>query len=204
MPPVDPNSTNNGIYRVRLRWLQSGQQMYNVFHFKSAGVQPIIANLLQVLFECAVTNLLPVLADSIQLVGADVQNMPGTGALEAEYTPVAVAEGGDASAGLPTFNAVVVNLRSLTGGRTGRGRMFLPGIPTAHVDTDQYDDPFDVALTAFLDCLATAFFIGDPPAALQFRMGVWSKKDNALHEVASYKKQRLIASMRSRRVGHGN
>lgn len=197
-----PSPSIDGVgYQVRIKWLLHGQECLNVLAFKSYGVQDLITDLVQPILDCITTNLLPVLSDDITLQGADVKNITGSVAQEAEVSLVSANAGGDSADSLPSTNAAIVALRTTHVGRTGRGRMFLPGIPESASANSALDPAFVTAAVAFLACMAAAFIAGDPPAAVRFDWSVRSRKDDTLYPISTTSVKSIIGTMRSRKVG---
>jgi len=196
------NPSIDGVnYQVRIKWLLHGQTCYNVLAFTGRGVQDLIDNLVQPILNCIVDNLLPVLSNEITLLGADVKNISGSTAQEAEVTLTSANTGGESNNSLPSTNAAVVALKTTHPGRTGRGRMFLPGIDEDHQANSELDATFIAAAVAFLACMATAFINSDPLATPFFHWSVRSRKDNQLYSISSTAVRSVVGTMRSRKVG---
>jgi len=197
-----PNPSIDGVnYQVRIKWLLHGQECLNVLAFAGHGVQDLVTDLLQPVLDCITDNLLPVLSDDITLLGGDVKNISGSVAQEAEVSLVSANAGGDSADSLPSTNAAVVALKTAHPGRTGRGRMFLPGIPESASANSALDPAFVTAAVAFLACMASAFIAGDPPASARFDWCVRSRKDTALYPISSTSVKNVIGTMRSRKIG---
>jgi len=187
-------------YELRIKWTMHGQILYNVLNFKGRGVQDLVDNLITPVLTCIQENLLPVLTTEIVLAGADVRNTSGSVAQEATVSLIGDNEGTTASEGLPTIDAAVVKLKTTHPGRTGRGRMFLPGIPELHQHNSLVDATFVAAAVAFLACMATAFINSDPLATPFFHWCVRSRKDNQMYPISSTSVNLVIGSLRSRKV----
>jgi hypothetical protein len=193
------NSIDGVSYQVRIKWRVNGQDAFNVLNFVSRGSMDLITVLVQPILDCIVDNLLPVLASDTTLLGADVKNTSGSVAQEESVNLVSGNVGGDGSDGLPSFNAIVVNLRTTHVGRSGKGRMFLTGIsePRAHQNT--VDATFMAAAVAFLACMVAAYVNSEPLNSPQFHWSVFSRKDNAHYPITSAIPNDVIAVMRSRK-----
>lgn len=199
MPPI--MSVDGDRYQVRIKWLLHGQECLNVLNFVNRGSADILTVLVQPILDCIVDNLLPVLSNEITLKGADFKNVSGTTAQEGEIILTADNVGAESVDSLPSFNALVVNLRTNHPGRTGRGKMFLPGIAEDRQETSQVDATFIAAAVAFLACMVTAFVNSDPLATPFFHWSVYSRKDTAAYPIQTATPNAVIASMRSRKVG---
>jgi hypothetical protein len=197
-----PNPSIDGVdYQVRIKWLLHGQQCINVLNFTSRGVVDLITDVLEPILACVTDNLLPVLSDDITLQGADIKSITGSVLQEAESTLVSANVGGDSADSLPSINAAVVALRTTHPGRTGRGRMFLPGIPEDHQSASSVDATFIAAAVAFLACMAAAYVNSDPLATPFFHWAVRSRKDNQNYPITSTAVRSVVGSMRSRKIG---
>lgn len=196
------NPSIDGVdYQVRLKWLLHGQECLNVLNFTSRGVQDLVDDLLLPVLACVTDNLIPVLTSDCTLVGADVKSITGSVLQEAEVSLTADNIGADTADGIPSTNAAVVALHTSHPGRTGRGRMFLPGISEFHQENSRIDATFIAAAVAFLACMAAAYINTDPLATPFFHWSVRSRKDNTNYPILSTAVRSVIGSMRSRKVG---
>jgi hypothetical protein len=187
-------------YQVRIKYTLEGQQCFNVLSFLSHGSLDLVDDLLTPILSCITTHLLPVLSGDLAVNGLDVKNIDGATAVETELAAVA-AEGALSTGALPSASAAVIALRTTHPGRTGKGRLFLPGIDEESADGSTLDATFIAAAVAFLACMLTAFKAGDPPAANQFYWMVHSRKDNAFYPVDSAVPRTTLSYLRSRKFG---
>lgn len=190
-------------YQVRLKWLYHSQHCFNVLYFHNLGSQDIETNLLQVLLDCVTTHLLPVLAPGVTLLGADFKNVTGTTAQEGEVALSSGNVGTDSSNGLPSTNAAVIKIVSVHPGRTGKGRMFIPGIPEDRQATSTLDATFIAAAVAFIACMIAGFYNVDPVHTPFFHWVLRSKKDNQYYQITNGIPTPTIGTLRSRKLGHG-
>lgn len=197
--PID--SINNVCYQVRIKWLLHGQECFNVLNFRNTGSQDILTGLVQPILDCIVTHLIPVLSNEITLLGADFKSITGTVMQEGEITLTDDNVGEEAVNSLPSTCAAVLALRSNHMGRTGRGRMFIPGVAESSQALSELDPAFIVAAVAFLACMAEAFIAGDPVPANFFHWSIFSRKDNAFYPIQTSAVRSVVATMRSRKVG---
>lgn len=195
------NPSIDGVdYQVRLHWLLHGQICYNVLHFTSRGVQDLVDNLLVPVMTCVTDHLIPVLSHDVELTGADVKNITGSVAQEVEAAPADVGVGSESVDSLPSINAAVISLKTTHPGRSGRGRMFLPGIPEDKQQGSKLDPVFITAAAAFLACMVAAFVNSDPLATPFFHWSVRSRKDTANYPITTAVCKPIIGSMRSRKI----
>lgn len=212
MPPIIPQT----IAQVRIVGELQGQECINVFHVASTQVfvdfeswQTALLALAQAMLECAVTTLLPAVTSDYRLVQCDAQMLAPTKTdlFVATALPGNVGELGPTSV---SFAASLVNIRTGTGGRRGRGKKFLPPPGEAQVANSLIDDPTLVLIAAFLACVATKF-VGSTPSA-DWHLGVLSEADrkapggtylNAWREAHSLNPVASLAKMGSRKKGKG-
>lgn len=210
-----PPSVAGAIWQVRMIGELDGQQIVNVLHFQTPGsVDDMELRLIVVLANCWLTHLKPVTASGFTLNEIRYQlmsaNPPG---LEYTYAvPGGTATG--SAAALPSFNAAVVSLRSNIGGRHGRGRMFLAGIPEAATTNSLLDTghAYWAGLIAFCACVAAAFINEGSPPANFVRWIIYSRSlggasvpfsiAGATHTITATPNA-LIGTIRSRKVGRG-
>jgi hypothetical protein len=193
-------SVDGDYYQVRIKYILHQQVCYNVINFVSRGSQDLIENLLVPVLNCVTTHLLPVLSSELQVVGADVKTLKGSTQLEAEETLETGGIGGATGGGLPSTNAAVISLKSTHPGRSGRGRMFIPGIAESTQANSQVDVVFIAAALAFLACMFEAFHDSDPLATPLFHWVVFSKKDDTGYAIESYTPRNIVGTIRSRKV----
>lgn len=194
------------------------QQCENVLWFRAdTAVEDMIVHLLNVVLSCFVSNVLPVLSTTYTFerirarrvfpsLGPDIDVVPEEG------TILSGQAAGDAE---PSFVSALISLRSSRGGRSGRGRMFIAGVPEGSTTASylNVEAGLYVALLAFCVCMITGFTVGDPPAANSVSWGVFSRKLGGLkfpYSAAGYAPIisatpiRELATTRSRKIGHGH
>jgi hypothetical protein len=206
------------IVQVTPRYEIEGQQTENVMYFQCLNADPnMLANLLLVVATCIITHLLPALGSNCTLesvhgkivgpaVGGEDEWTPGTGDV------VAGAAAGDSE---PSFVAAVVSLYTAHPGRTGRGRMFIGGIPEGsttgsllNIETGAYP-----AIVATMACIAAAFPLRELGSAAAYEWGQYSRKDGAVtkppypvvgyHGITRFVVRRELGTQRRRKLGRG-
>jgi hypothetical protein len=193
-------SVDGQVYQVRIKWLLHGQQCLNVLNFLNRGSQDLITGLVQPILDCITTHLIPVLSHDITLEGADVRNITGSVAQEETVSLTSGNVGDESVDSLPSTNTAVVRLKTTHPGKTGRGRMALPGIPEDKQSLSALDPVFVTAAVAFLACMAAAYINSDPLATPFFHWSVWSRKDTQAYPITSTSVNNIVGSMRSRKV----
>jgi hypothetical protein len=117
---------------------------------------------------------------------------------------------------LPSFASCVVSIHTTRGGRSGRGRMFLPPPPEGNTTASYINitGNYWPAVIAFVACVATKFISGgDPPVVPLWEIGVVSRKLGGVKPpflavgfapATRLAPNRLLATQRSRKIGHGS
>ncbi len=210
-------ASQNDIYQVVLNWQLEGQQCKNVLHFlcASGGGDPdVTEHLILVLLACITDSLLPGLSNSLTLTNITYKQVSPILGEEHIATPVTPAVGGNITTALPTFCSAVISIRTGQGGRSKRGRMYIPGLVAA-TDNQDFMDPADdlwLALIAFALCLLEHFLPGDPVGSNSWSLGVYSRKIggaafpyalSGFQGGTTFTPERAIATTRSRKFGRG-
>lgn len=204
-------------YQLRLIGRQEGTETNNVLHFIAPnGDSDVETHLVVVMVECFIDNLLPALSQDWALIEARwKQVFPALG-VEHIYTPPAPAPGGAVANAFPSYVSALTSIRTLEGGRSKRGRMFIAGVPKDAADNSRIDDSssFWSALVDWLACIATNFIhTGGLPGADQWNMAVYSRKIGGstipygaagFTSVASLVGSLLLSTTRSRKLGIGS
>jgi hypothetical protein len=202
-------------YEVRINGRTDGQETTNVWHFVCTGADPDpLTNLVLVFVACFVDNLLPVLTSNWVLEDVRWKRVSPTLGIETITVPPGAGAGAGNAAALPSMNSLCISLRTLLGGRSGRGRKYIAGIPEAATTNSTFDaaHAFWIAALAFAACVLANFKPGDPPGAPSWAVSVYSRKlgGNSLpygaagfHAIQAMTPDSVIATTRSRKVGRG-
>ena len=206
----------NDAFQVRLVGRMEGQETNNVLHFsaKAAGTD-VEVDLILVLLTCFITHILPVATSSWTLEKVLWKRVHPTLSNEFEVVTGGMGPGGGNAAALPSFNSAVFSIRTNTGGRSHRGRMYLPGIPEAATINSSLDNSnaYWTALLAFAACVMTNFGGGDLPGSSSFQFQVYSRKlggstfpygSAGFTPVISFIPHTPLGTTRSRKVGRGS
>lgn len=207
------------IHEVVLKQRQEGQEVLNVLHFHcDTAVDDMETRLLLALITCLTTVLRPAQGSNWQVVGARGKRVfPDVGPIY-EVAPPEVDEIqgealGDTS---PTFVAIVVNIHSLRGGRRGRGRMFLAGVPEGATNGSHIEEtnPYWTVIINYLACVAGAFIHSATDLDTnQVSLGVLSRaegNDKPPYTAGQWARatklvpNNLLKTQNSRKIGHGN
>lgn len=208
------------LYQLRFDGHIEEQECKNVLHFmcvSSAGDDDVALHLVAVVLACFVTHVLPVLAPTYALDGITWKKVGPTLGPENFLAGPSSNQGASTADALPSFNSALVSIRTTRGGRSGRGRMFIAGIPEDQTTASRInvEGPFWAALTAFVACVVSAFTgLADPmPAVNKWQFGIYSRKlggstfpyaITGFAPATNMIPKNLIATTRSRKIGHGS
>jgi hypothetical protein len=207
----------NSLWEVRIQGRIEGQETDNVLHFKCVGASnDVDLHLIQVLLTCFITNLLPVLTSTWTLERVLWKQVAPTLGVEQISIPTGTTEGGGSAAALPSYCSALISKRTLTGGRSHRGRMYIAGIPEDQTTGSllNTEGPFWAALLAFAVCVISNFVHPDPAGGADlFDLIVYSRKIGGsafpygltgVTDVREFVPVQQIATTRSRKVGRGS
>lgn len=214
------------IHEVVLKMRQESQTVLNVLFFRcDSAVDDMELRLLVALLTCLATILRPVAASTWQIVGAQGKRVyPDLGPIyeSGPVDPDAV-QGEATGDALPSFCSIVTNIHTTRGGRSGRGRMFIPGIPEGATQGSAIPttNPYWTAILAYVACIASSFIkTGSELGSNRIALGVLSRKLGGLGPDGKPRKppylaeqwaratklipNNLIKTTNSRKIGHGN
>jgi hypothetical protein len=188
-----------------------GQVTNNVLHFGGNGLEFNLNQLITDVIDCINTTLKQAVSEDVAFKKVTARLLyPVLGdPVEAEFAPGTLGTGLPAQA---SFVAMLIRLNTGLGGKTKRGRMFIPGAIENSVNASRLSDSALLLLAAFCACMIGKFLhtVESPKA---WELAVYSRKLGtalgATPEVGTFPVKtmtpiREVASMRSRRIGHGN
>jgi hypothetical protein len=211
-------ATTGDVVQVRIRGRQENQEVLNVLHFRTeTGDTDFIIHLLTVILNCLVDSFLPGAGTNYHLEKVEGMRVAPTVGPWFEVTPnpSGLIQGAITTDTLPTFNACVISIKSERAGKSGRGRIYMGGIPEASA-TGSFispESPYWAAVVAFAACLFSHFHYTSFPPSNSWQLGVMSRKVGGakppfltagFSPVMTLTAQPLVATMRSRKVGHGS
>jgi hypothetical protein len=214
-----PTSAQAGeIWQVLIQGVIEEQQCENVLFFRAQDTDPnVLANLIADLVECFLTGLVPALSATYQferIVAHQIFPIVGP---EVIYTPAqgVATQGAAAGDAEPSFVSALISLQSTRGGRSGRGRMFVAGVAEGQTIASRINSEAALwaALLAFCVCMLQKFVTKDIPAAGDWEWGVFSRKIGnkqapflaaGFAAITAATPKQLLATTRSRKIGHGN
>lgn len=202
--------------RLRIVGRLHGQLTNNVLHFgtntvinDAPALNALLLQLTIAVAACIIDTMLPHVTSDWTLERVEAQQISPAISDPVIHVPEDPAVG---AAG-PTSSSVLatlVNIYTGGGGRSGRGRMFLPPAGEAQTANSLLDNPTMVQVAAFVACIAGKFIgVG---ATEPFRLGILSQKtfnntpanfDGSFREAVQMIPSNVVAVMGSRKVGRG-
>jgi hypothetical protein len=207
------------VYKVKLIATLEDQEHLNILGFAArSAIDDVQLRLLKALVDCFLLNMIPGLSSKFTLNGATGHQVYPALGPEVEYFPTdtSIAHTGLATGdGLPSYSSCVTSIHTTRGGRSGRGRMFIGGVPEGSTtfSTLNVEGAFWVALLAYIACVTEKFIHSGDPGANEWQLGVISRKLGGTTEpisaagfapATSLVPHRLLATTRSRKIGHGS
>lgn len=210
-----PVATGN-IVQVLIQGTIEQQQCENVTYFRAqAADTDMLLNLLAKVATCMLA-MVPILNPSYILERIKGKIVSPAVGLEDEWTPEPTdnVQGEAAGDGLPSYCAALISLRTLRPGRSGKGRMYIAGVPESATAYSNIiaGSPMHAALAAFAACLLTTFAVKELPAAGDYEWGIMSRKIGGLKPpflpagfagIVDARVNIALATMRTRKVGRG-
>lgn len=203
--------------RVIIKGRIHGQETVNVLHFATANTLDVDTELGEALLQlandvmsCLVQTLLPGVTSDWQLHSVEALRFWPSVGDQFIVVPQSAAVGAK-SAASNSFAATLVNISTGGGGKSGRGRIFLPPPGETEVAASTIDGPTVALIVAFCTCMVGKF-MGQNPTSM-WRLGVFSRTkfagltgsfQAAFRAATSLVPSPTCAVMRSRRIGHGS
>lgn len=205
------------IWQVLIQGLIEEQQCENVLFFRAQDADPDpLLSLIADLVECFLTGLVPALSTTYTFERIIARRIYPDIGPDVIYTPAAnqAVQGASAGDAEPSFVSALISLQTVRGGRSGRGRMFIAGIPEGQTVASYINSEAALwaALLAFVVCMLGKFNHKDIPGPADWEWGVFSRKlggAKAPFSAAGFAyitnaiPRRLLATTRSRKIGHG-
>lgn len=202
---------HTAIVQVVVKGQLHGQETNNVLHFGATGLEPNYAQLLLDIIDCIFTALRPALTEEWSLTMCTARQLWPVKLDPIEQIPPQATAGTGLPGGV-SFSAYLVRIRTGLGGRTNRGRFYIAGTVENDVNLSRLTDAGLARLVTFVNCMIGKF-ISAEGSTKAFEIGVLSRKElaavGATHQTAFTEAKNLVpvrevASMRSRKIGHGN
>lgn len=208
--------------QVRIKGTLHGQDTVNVLNFATAtaisdagDVSPLLTALLTAVVECVVESLIPAVTQDWTFNAADARIIKNNAGFTVGTDPIEQAPSGGPTQGeggpcSVSFAAALMNIRTGLGGRSGRGKLFLPPPGEANTTNSAMDGTAATAFAAFAACMLGKFIGGS--ATTEWRLGVLSRKlaganlanfNTAFFEASSLPVVSTLAVLSKRKAGHG-
>jgi len=203
--------------KLRIIGKLHGQDCINVLHFATntqindpQAAAQLLTALAVAMLQCAFDNLRNAVTSDYTLTKVEASQIyPAPGDVIEKAPDNATV--GQLSPASHSFAASLVQIRTGMGGRSKRGRFFLPPVGETETANSLITQGAMDQITAFLNCVAGKF-IGNG-ATEQWRLGVLSRKvlagninnfNNAFTEALTLVPTNVVAKMGSRKIGHGS
>jgi hypothetical protein len=188
-----------------------------VWYFRALAPDPdMLAHLLGAIATCLLTSLIPQLGSNYTLDKIKGKVVSPALGPEEEWTPGAgvASQGAETGDTLPSYSSALISLHTTRGGRSGRGRIYIAGVPESQSIGSLINPELDLwaALIAFCLCMLDKFHPRDLAAAGDYDWGVMSRKIGGAKPpflatgyapITRATPQRELATTRSRKLGHG-
>lgn len=176
--------------QARIAGTLHGQQTMNVLHFATNTVvddatppSPLLIALVEAIVDCVLTTLLPAVTIDWKFDFVDAKFIHVGGGNAGFTDPVIQTAPANSVGGLGvtsvSFASTLVNIRTGLGGRSGRGKMFLPPAGEAQITQSQIDQGTQDLVIAFLTCMAGKFM--GTGRTTDWLLGVASRKLAGAH-----------------------
>lgn len=207
------------IWQVGIEHRIEGQQAMNIHYFRThLGDSDVDTHLLKAILECFMTHMMPQMPKGYLMMGVHGLRVYPTVGPPYSQLPDAgdIVAGDETREALPSFCSTLVSIQSERGGRSGRGRIFIPGVPESATIGSRLnpEHAFWLAVVAYVACITGKFIhSGDFPVANQWEIGVLSRKiggakppflATGFAPALSLIPKDFLATTRSRKVGRGS
>jgi hypothetical protein len=200
------------IVQVAIKGRLHGQETINVIHFGTNTVNPAYLQLLLDIIDCLRVNR-AMFSDQHTVEKLTARELFPVPLDEIEQTPNPALTGSGLAA-LPSFNAALISLSTGLGGRSNRGRMFMPAVIAADVNNGKIISTGLPKWQAFITCMIGKFVgAADIVDQKTFNWVVLSRKNSGVNyatadvgavRVRSAQIKDVVATMHSRKIGVGS
>jgi len=207
----------NSIWEVRFNGRMEGQVINNVMHFVCVGASADVnVGLILKIAECFILHLLPVLSSSFTFESITWKQVGPVLGVEQETVPDDAGPGEGSAAALPSYCSAVISKRTLLGGGSHRGRMYIAGIPEDQTTNSAINTglPLWAGIAAFIACVLAEFKHPDPAGGTDlFDLVVYSRLLGGssfpygaagVTAVDNLVPDQQLGTTRSRKVGRGS
>jgi hypothetical protein len=205
------------IAEVRVVGQIHGSQTVNVWHLATdeivndpGSLDTLLLQLAEAMLACVIDTLLPAVSQDWSATQVEAKRIFPTPSDPLIATAPANSVGSLGPASV-SFAASLVNVRTGQGGRSGRGKKFLPPPGEPETVNSEMDQPTLALITQFLLCVAGKFMGANPTTP--WHLGVFSRKlaggvianaNTGFQVVSSLNPVAKLAIMSSRKKGVGS
>ncbi len=200
------------VVQVVIKGRLHSQETNNVLHFGTNTVNPNYIQLLLDIIDCLRTSR-AMFTDQFTVEKLTARELFPVPLDEIEQSPNPALVGSGLP-GLPSFNAALISLSTGLGGRSNRGRIFMPGLITNDTASSKITAVGLPKWQAFITCMIGKFIAADPNVdSIPFHWCVLSRKNSGVNyatagaaavAVRSVQIKDVIATMHSRKLGVGS
>lgn len=201
---------------VRVIGEMHGSEVINVYHFGTntqinddPARTALLLALANAVLACVVDKMLPAVTSDYRLIKVDARSLVDPNHAEVEVQPNQ-DEVGALSPASTSFIATLLNVKTGGGGRSGRGKKFLPPPGETESANSSMSAPTLNSVLEFIACVVGKF-VGQA-ATENWRFGILSQKqykatnknfDQSFREATTITVNPVLAKMGSRKKGHG-
>lgn len=186
-----------GGMQLTLRLLQEGQEAACVLGAGGGGPALLSQSIADAWRDIAWNSFRPLISSSVTCVGAVLRDVSQAEGLVVESGPPSTIAGGVATTQTLAAASTLIRWTTTTGGRSGKGRTFLPGLtsgvigPGGRTYTSAHQTAVNTAINAYLS--AGLWTANEPfPAVLSFTKGYASEiTSGALASVVGLQRRRM-------------
>jgi hypothetical protein len=200
------------VVQVVIKGRIHSQETNNVLHFGTNTVNPNYIQLLLDIIDCLRTSR-AMFSDALTIEKLTARELFPVPLDELEQSPNPALVGSGLPA-LPTFNAALISLSTGLGGRSNRGRLFMPGLVANDTALSKITAVGLPKWQAFITCMIGKFIAPDAAVdSINFHWCVLSRKNSGVNfanagvaavRVKSVQIKDVIATMHSRKLGVGS
>lgn len=181
--------------QLTLNLLQSNQEAAIVLGLKHTGVFLVASDAMAVR-DAAWAAFRPLIHSNVSCVGATLRHTNEASGRVDELGPPPNPLGSNASAAGVASGCTLIKWGTGTGGRSGKGRTYLPGLSTGAINTDgrtystTHQTATGTAIAAYLG--ASAFSSAVKPAVLSFTKGeAYTITSGAISPIVGLQRRRM-------------
>lgn len=146
------------VAKAEVFFREDSQQLENVFHFyhPSGFDSGTLEDLGIIMMQWAEDHYITILGSQLTFTGVKITDLSTESGGVYENSPAGTVTGGNTTGeAFPNNTAVVVSWKTLSRGRSFRGRTFVPGIRSSMVTLNTVGGTFNTSLTTALNTLTT-------------------------------------------------